>query len=165
MSSPPSSHVHAQCYGFCQRGLAQVSAGELAGTAAVTTLVIVAVVNFEGNLDTNVFPFFVLFPSSHLIVSIFGRCASLSPDVFLHPCNHKRHAPFILHNIVFFVFCFFFSPHNNVGVHTSHTFSLPLRLLETNLLTTKGEATLCSLHIFIYYGTLEKSFSHFKQCC
>lgn len=37
----------------------QVSAGELAGTTAVTALVIVAIVNFEGNLDTNVFPFFV----------------------------------------------------------------------------------------------------------
>lgn len=106
--------------------------------------------------------FLSLFPSSYLIVSIFGRCASLSPDVFLHPCNHKRHAPFILRNIACLVFVF---PCSNVGVHTVHAFSLPLRLLEANLLTTKGEATLCSLHIFIYYGTLEKSFSHIKQCC
>lgn len=54
--------------------LAQVRAGELAGTAAVTALaVIVMFVNFERNLGTHVFLFFVLFPGSHFIVSIFGR--------------------------------------------------------------------------------------------
>lgn len=55
--------------------LAQVCAGELAATTAVTALAaIVAFVNFEGDLGTYVYLFFfILFSSSHFIVSIFGR--------------------------------------------------------------------------------------------
>lgn len=100
MSSPLSSHFHAQSYSFCSRGL--VCAGELAITAAVTALaVIVAFVNLEGHLGIHL-SFLGFLPSSHFIVTIFGRRASPSPDVYLHPFTHKRHAQFTSHNVFWF---------------------------------------------------------------
>lgn len=101
MSSPPSSHFHAQCYGFCLQVLVCWCRSALGSWQALTlSLCLLSLWHLlilrEIQAHTS---FFLLFTSSHFIVSIFGRRASLSPDVFLHPFNHEGHAPFTLHSM------------------------------------------------------------------
>lgn len=151
MSSPLSSRFHAQCYGFCSQGL--VCAGELAITAAVTALAVtVAFVNLEGHLGIHL-SFLDFLPSSHFIVTILGRRASPSPDVYLHPFTHKRHAQFTSHNV------FWFS-HTACGGACFSCIVFTSEIIGNQLLTVK-EGLSCGLHITI----LEKSFTHFKQWC